>query len=48
MRKDSWGEVKERIAEYMQNEYEIKGNHFKEWVTRAGVGDYYFFNWQVK
>ena len=42
MRKDSWGEVtkdqrinnhiqiKERIAEYMQNEYEIKGNHFKD------------------
>ena len=42
MRKDSWGEVtkdqriknyiqiKERIAKYMQNEYEIKGNHFKD------------------
>ena len=31
----------------MQNEYEIKGNHFKDWFTRAGVGGYYFFNWQV-
>ena len=26
----------------MQNEYEIKGNHFKDWVTRAGVGGLLF------
>ena len=31
----------------MQNEYQITGNHFKDWFTRAGVGGYYFFNWQV-